>query len=635
MDEFFDHIDTYDRRLGANEGFVIHKKTYRVCSVFRNEDTYQVFLVKDEADCPFVLKIAEDYRREILRAEHALLTKLAHEGIPKALCCEEQGVRTLFLREYVPGQTLADYAEEQTFTASEIAHLVMKACRIVSFLHQQHPPIIHRDIKPENFIVTSAGELVLIDLGTAQLYDANKSTDTVLLGTIATAAPEQFGARRSDIRSDVYGIGMSMVYLLTNGTDPRLLSAQGAPRWLKRIIRRCLSFDPDRRYPTMAALEAKLHRALGRKNRWIAAICAIVLLSCAAIWAKVETDHHKAIQAAENAESVVVFAEPLIEQAVANRLGIPPGTITAADLERVRSLLLGGNTPYDYWGEVECAGHGGTFLNTPGDAQALPRGNIRSLEDLRRLPNLQRLALYSQDLTDISALAGLPLTHLALGDNEIEDFSVLASLTHLVCLDLAGTKFKDAALISACAALESLVIVDTPLWDLSPLADLPLHELRLDYANICENDAVLEEFPALTLLKLALAPEKTLSVVGRLSHLETLDLTGFSGSTLEPLRHLTRLRQLFVGSGRLASLTGAEAMVSLEVLVIANSAVSDLSPLFALPRLKELAIGNSAVTDYTQLRKIPSLQTVGVASAREQALLQEIHGPFAIRIEGW
>ncbi len=635
MGDVFAHIDAYDRAHGAKEHLVLGKP-YRVCSVFRHEAAYQVLLVEDASGCLFVLKIAEDYRREVLRAEYALFKKLEHEGIPKAVCCVEQNTLTLFLREYVQGRTLADYAEEQSFTTNTIVHWAQKACRIVSYLHQQQPSIIHRDIKPENFIVSPTGELMLIDLGAAQIHDPNKSTDTVLLGTLATAAPEQFGARRSDTRSDVYGIGMLLVYLLTNDTNLRVLSACSAPRWLKRVIHRSTSFDPDKRYPTISALESKLQKGLRYTCKWHAALCATILLSCTAIWVKGTIDHQKVMQAAENAKKVVLFAEPLIERAIADRLGIPPGTITTADLERVRSLFLGGNTPFVHWGEVECSGRGGTFINIQQTGvRSLSHGNIGSLEDLLKLPNLQRLALYSQNITDISALKGMPLTHLALGDNEIEDFSALASLGQLVCLDVAGTGFKDASLLSGCAFLEALNICDTQLWDLSPLIGLPIHELRLDYASISDNATVLEAFSSLKLLKLRHASEKTLGSIGQLVQLEFLDLSEFTSSTLEPLHDLTRLRSLFVSGGQLRSLVGVEDMTSLQTLVIANNAVSDLSPLFALPRLRELAIGNTAIADYTQLRSIPSLRIVGVSTAQERALLQEMECPFQIRLEDW
>jgi len=458
--------------------------------------------------------------------------------------------------------------------------------------------------------------------------------DTMLLGTFATAAPEQFGARRSDMRSDVFGIGMLIMYLLTNDVDLEALKTCGAPFRLKRVIRRCTCFDPARRYPSLKELQRDLRRGQCWKRRFFAFFIMLTFVSGMAMCIKTATDR-RAIEIARSDAQFVSFTEPLIEQAVSYRLGLQPGTLTEDDLSRVYTLLLGGDTPFDDWDDVECYSQDGTFINLPTSSRRLSRGNVKSLADLRMLPNLRQLALYGQDITDVSVLNEMPLTHLALGDNPIEDFSTLASLKQLIFLNLAGTGFKDASVLSECVALKSLNIYDTPLWDMSPLTNLPIRELNLDYKNIRDDDAILTGFPGLTLLRLNHAPESMLNTIGRLIHLEFLDLPGYPGETLEPLGDLTRLRTLVAGGGRLRSLAGVEDMTSLEILIIVHSAVSDLTPLFGLSHLQNLSIGNNKISDYEQLRNIPALRQVGVSTTTEFALFQEAEWPFLVVMEDW
>ena len=61
------------------------------------------------------------------------------------------------------------------------------------------------------------GTLTLIDYETARCYKEGLDEDTYFMGTRGTAAPEQYGFGQSDIRTDIYGIGRTLLYLLTGG----------------------------------------------------------------------------------------------------------------------------------------------------------------------------------------------------------------------------------------------------------------------------------------------------------------------------------------------------------------------------------------------------------------------------------
>lgn len=96
--------------------------------------------------------------------------------------------------------------------------LLPSLCEAARELHEfSDHPIIHRDISPDNIIVCHDAAF-LIDFGVAREYKENATHDTVCFGTRIYAAPEQFGYQQSSIRSDVYGLGMVLAYML-KGSD--------------------------------------------------------------------------------------------------------------------------------------------------------------------------------------------------------------------------------------------------------------------------------------------------------------------------------------------------------------------------------------------------------------------------------
>jgi serine/threonine protein kinase len=97
-----------------------------------------------------------------------------------------------------------------------------------------------------------------VDLDTAEDVRPEKTADTVVVGTAATAAPEQFGFRRCDERTDVYAIGMLLLYLLSGEYTPSALKNASVAKPLRRIIDKSLQFDPRKRYDSVDRLMKRL-----------------------------------------------------------------------------------------------------------------------------------------------------------------------------------------------------------------------------------------------------------------------------------------------------------------------------------------------------------------------------------------
>jgi serine/threonine protein kinase len=125
--------------------------------------------------------------------------------------------------------------------------VVMGVCKAAHSLHERN--IIHRDIKPENIIITDKGTVKLIDLNASRIQKGS-SQDTVRLGTIGYASPEQLGVCESDRRSDIYAIGVLLNVMLT-GEHPSKCIARGKAG---RIVKKCTDIDPNSRYDTVYEL---------------------------------------------------------------------------------------------------------------------------------------------------------------------------------------------------------------------------------------------------------------------------------------------------------------------------------------------------------------------------------------------
>ncbi|HEY5959595.1 MAG TPA: hypothetical protein VIV60_23735, partial [Polyangiaceae bacterium] len=149
---------------------------------------------------------------------------------------------------------------------------------VFAYLHAQSPPVVHRDVKPGNIVQRPDGGFSLIDFGSVRdgLRAAGGST---VVGTFGYMAPEQFQGRALPA-SDVYGVGATILTLLTGATPDRLphrglaidVSAAlspSTPRAWVELLERLLSIDPEPRSVDLRALLAPLQTtdAHGREPR--------------------------------------------------------------------------------------------------------------------------------------------------------------------------------------------------------------------------------------------------------------------------------------------------------------------------------------------------------------------------------
>ena len=204
---------------------------------------------------------------------HAL-TELKDPALPVIFYVAEDDHKTYVLEEYISGRNLQEIQEAQgPLPENQVRHLALAICAALKVLHAHQ--ILHRDIKPSNVILRPDGSLKLIDFGAARLATGKDTgCDTLLLGTPGFAPPEQFGFAPTDVRSDLYALGMTMKTLL----GP---AYQGS---LTEIIKRCTRFDPEQRINSAGELEHLLIQN-GRLNwrRWQRTFIFLILAVLAAI----------------------------------------------------------------------------------------------------------------------------------------------------------------------------------------------------------------------------------------------------------------------------------------------------------------------------------------------------------------
>lgn len=157
----------------------------------------------------------------------------------------------IVLEAYIDGVTVAEVMQSGRYRYRGAKKVVSGVCNALSVLHERG--IIHRDVKPENVMIDRNGNVVLIDLN-ASRKESQAGKDTVIMGTVGYASPEQLGLSQSDERTDVYAVGVLLNVMLT-GHHPTEGFATGRAG---RIVRKSTALNPDERYQSAASLAAAL-----------------------------------------------------------------------------------------------------------------------------------------------------------------------------------------------------------------------------------------------------------------------------------------------------------------------------------------------------------------------------------------
>ncbi|BFH62177.1 serine/threonine protein kinase [Paenibacillus azoreducens] len=212
-----------------------------------------------------------------IRDEAQLLISLSHARLPRIVDFfpPDNDGYTYLVMDYIQGITLEKYFSgyRGRIPMDSILQLADQLLEVLDYLHTHEPAVIFRDLKPSNIMLTEQLELRLIDFGIARNYKQEQTQDTVKLGTVGFAAPEQYGSGQSDARSDLYGFGALLLYLSTGGTSSEWTERaernirSDLPRQLIPIIRKLLQFAPENRYASAAEVRRELAAAIRQEPK--------------------------------------------------------------------------------------------------------------------------------------------------------------------------------------------------------------------------------------------------------------------------------------------------------------------------------------------------------------------------------
>ncbi|MBI2212109.1 MAG: protein kinase [Acidobacteria bacterium] len=217
------------------------------------------------------LKIIEMFHREA-----RVLRGLDHPGIPRLLdAFEERGEAKLVIhlvQEYAAGENLATVRGRTTkIGEEEVVRIARELLAILRYLHSFSPPVIHRDIKPANIILAKDGTVHLIDFSGVRdtmKQDRHPEGGFTIVGSYGYMPFEQYEGRAFPA-SDIYALGMTMIFILT-GLEPIELERSGMralipgdaaiSKRLCAVLERMIDPDVEVRFPTADDVERALPR---------------------------------------------------------------------------------------------------------------------------------------------------------------------------------------------------------------------------------------------------------------------------------------------------------------------------------------------------------------------------------------
>jgi hypothetical protein len=252
-------------------------------------------------------------RTRLLREAQAL-ARLSHPNVVAVHDVGEHRGNVWLAMELVEGLTLDAWLRDGSHGPREVLAILVQAGEGLAAAHAA--ALVHRDVKPENVLVASDGRARIADFGLARLADDDAPIDGIsdtrasmalerlsarvtqagsFVGTPAFAAPEQLHGGRTDEKADqfsfcvtawqaLYGerpfAGTTLVELAANVLAGRLrppAAGRGVPRWVQRALERGLAVDPERRWPSVAALLGSLARGRARARRIRTTAAAVVV----------------------------------------------------------------------------------------------------------------------------------------------------------------------------------------------------------------------------------------------------------------------------------------------------------------------------------------------------------------------
>lgn len=218
------------------------------------------------------------FKREIITAR-----RISHVNVIRIHDFGFSGQDAFISMEYLTGGSLSDRLEQGPLPWREGVRIARDAARGLLAAHSQG--VVHRDMKPHNILFDELGNVKIADFGIARLQNASQRTGGIF-GTPHYMSPEQAQGLETDVKSDIYSLGVVMYQMFTGrlpfqgdnlvalamahvkdpAPRPREVYPQ-VPGGVEAVILKCMLKGPEYRYPSVRELIEDLHALY--EGRWI------------------------------------------------------------------------------------------------------------------------------------------------------------------------------------------------------------------------------------------------------------------------------------------------------------------------------------------------------------------------------
>lgn len=183
---------------------------YRAMDTRLDREVALKILRPNMADDPSVIDKFQAEAKNTAKINHPHVINVYDQGVGPA----GDGHVAYLAMEFIAGHTLREVLRANgPMTVEETWNIALPIIRGVAAAHRVG--LIHRDIKPENVLVSSDGDIKVVDFGLARAASNHTGTGMALMGTVAYMSPELVTGQLADERSDVYALGILIFEMLT------------------------------------------------------------------------------------------------------------------------------------------------------------------------------------------------------------------------------------------------------------------------------------------------------------------------------------------------------------------------------------------------------------------------------------
>lgn len=238
---------------------------YEIVRLLKKSNKSESCLVREKGSGRLFVRKVHTGRHPVYQT----LQKYPHPCLPRLHEVELSDDSTIVVEEYIEGKA----ADSWELSGKQYLQIARELCNVLEFLHGKG--IIHRDVKPSNILLTEEGKMYLIDFDAARMPREGLEQDTRLLGTRGFAPPEQYGFAQTDERADIYALGVTL--------DQLLPEKMKKPHY-RRVLRKCMNLDPERRYQSVGKVKRAFFSTGKKALGGLSLICLLVLAGGLGVW---------------------------------------------------------------------------------------------------------------------------------------------------------------------------------------------------------------------------------------------------------------------------------------------------------------------------------------------------------------